>query len=113
MEALIRAAPTGIPARRAWFLYEALTGRTLDVDDAPSTAAIDLLDREAYFTGKPRLSKRHRVRDNLLGSGRFCPVIRRTRALNEFIALDLSAKARERWAAPVPILWRAPRVSCC
>ena len=31
----------------------------LDVDDAPSAAAIDLLDPEAYFTGKPRLSKRH------------------------------------------------------
>src|SRR5205823_3981481 len=49
-EALVRAAPTGIPARRAWYLYETLTGRTLDVEDAPSATAIDLLDREAYFT---------------------------------------------------------------
>lgn len=95
VEAIVRAAPTGIPARRAWYLYEILTGRTLGVDDAPSTAAIDLLDSKAYFTGKPRLSKRHRVRDNLLGTGRFCPVIRRTRALTEFLALDLSTKARE------------------
>ena len=93
--AIVRAAPTGIPARRAWYLYEILTGRTLGVDDAPSTAAIDLLDSKAYFTGKPRLSKRHRVRDNLLGTGRFCPVIRRTRALTEFLTLDLSTKARE------------------
>lgn len=95
IEALVRAIPTGIPARRAWFLYEALTGRTLDVEDAPKAAAIDLLDPEAYFTGKPRLSRRHRVRDNLLGTGQFCPVIRRTEALSEFIKLDLSAKARE------------------
>ena len=95
VEAIVRAAPTGIPGRRAWYLYEILTGRTLGVDDAPSTAAIDLLDSKAYFTGKPRLSKRHRVRDNLLGTGRFCPVIRRTRALTEFLALDLSTKARE------------------
>jgi hypothetical protein len=35
------------------------------------------------------------VRDNLLGTGRFCPVIRRTRALTEFVELDLSARARE------------------
>ena len=55
IEALVRAAPTGIPARRAWYLYEILTGRTLDVDDAPRAAAIDLLDPKAYFTGKPRL----------------------------------------------------------
>ena len=91
----VRAAPTGIPARRAWYFYELLIGRALDVDDAPNAAAIDLLDPDAYFTGKPRLSKRHRVRDNLLGTGRFCPVIRRTKALTEFLELDLSAKARE------------------
>jgi hypothetical protein len=95
VEAIVRAAPTGIPARRAWYLYETLTGRTLDVEDAPSAAAIDVLDPKAYFTGKPRLSKRHRVRDNLLGTGRFCPVIRRTKALTEFLELDLAAKARE------------------
>jgi hypothetical protein len=35
------------------------------------------------------------VRDNLLGTGRFSPVIRRTKALEEFITLDLAAKARE------------------
>ena len=35
------------------------------------------------------------MRDNLLGTGRFCPVIRRTKALTEFLALDLAAKARE------------------
>ena len=95
VEAIVQAAPTGIQARRAWYLYEILTGHTLDVPDAPSAAAIDLLDPEAYFTGNPRLSRRHRVRDNLLGAGRFCPVIRRTKALTEFMALDLAAKARE------------------
>jgi hypothetical protein len=95
VEALIRAAPTGIPARRAWYLYEILTGRTLAVDDAPAVGAIDLLDPKAYFTGKPRLSKRHRVRDNLLGHGRFCPIIRRTTALEGAVRLDLAAKARE------------------
>ena len=69
IEAIVRAAPSGIPARRAWYFYELLTRRTLEIEDAPSAAAIDLLDPEPYFTGKPRLSKRHRVRDNLLGTG--------------------------------------------
>jgi hypothetical protein len=95
IEELVRAVPTGVPVRRAWYLFEALTGRTLDVDDAPRAAAVDLLDPEAYFTGKPRLSRRHRVRDNLLGTGGFCPVIRRTKALTRFVALDLAARARE------------------
>ena len=93
--AMVRAAPTGIPARRAWYLYETLTGRTLAIDDLPRAETIDLLDPKAYFTSKPRLSKRHRVRDNLLGNGRFCPVIRRTKALTDFLRLDLATKARE------------------
>ena len=95
VESMVRAAPTGIPVRRAWFLYEALMGRALDVEDAPRAAAVDVLDPKAYFTGKPRSSKRHRVRDNLLGTGQFCPVICRTTALTEFIQSDLSARARE------------------
>jgi hypothetical protein len=41
------------------------------------------------------LSKSHRVRDNLLGTGRFCPIIRRTPALSELLDLDLSVKAPE------------------
>jgi hypothetical protein len=95
IEAIIHAAPTGIPARRVWYFYEILTSCRLDIEDVPSAAAIDLLDSDAYFTGKPRLSKRHRVRDNLLGSGRFCPMIRRTKTLTELLALDLSNRARE------------------
>lgn len=95
VEALVREAPTALSARRAWYLYETLTGRTLDVEDAPRTDAIDLLDPKTYFTGKPRLSKRHRVRDNLLGTGRFNPVIRRTAALEQILKLDLAAKARD------------------
>ncbi len=95
MQEFIRAAPTGISVRRLWFLHETLTGRILDLPDAPNVAAIDLLDPKAYFTAKPRLSRRHRVRDNLLGTGRFCPVIRRTKALTDFVDLAPAEKARE------------------
>ena len=95
LETMVRATPTGIEARRAWYLYEILTGRSLAVEDAPRAAAVDLLSPAAYFTGKPRLSRRHRVRDNLLGTGRFCPIIRRTKALTGFVALDLASRARE------------------
>jgi hypothetical protein len=95
VEAFVRAAATGLPARRAWFLYETLTPGTLDVPDAPEMTSIDLLDPKLYVTGKSRVSKRHRVRDNLLGTGRFCPVIRRTDTLTDFIGRGLDASARE------------------
>jgi hypothetical protein len=67
----------------------------LDAEDASQATAVDLLDPKAYFTSSPQLSKRHRVRDNLLGNARYCPVIRRTPALEQLLKLDLATKARE------------------
>lgn len=95
MAALVRKAPTGVPTRRAWYLYELLTSRKLAVDDAPNATAIDLLDPKLYFTGKPTLSRRHRLRDNLLGTGRWCPIIRRTGKLTRYLDSKLADKAKE------------------
>jgi hypothetical protein len=95
LAAFIRAAPTGVITRRAWFFCETLTGRTLDIDDAPTVTATEALDSKVYFTGTPRLSKRHRVRDNLLGTAAHCPVIRRTDALEDFVARRLAEKAAD------------------
>lgn len=95
LEAAIRSAPTGAFTRRAWFFYEHLTQRKLDLPDARSVAAVDALDPRAYFTGPAKLSRRHRVRDNLLGRGDYCPVIRRTDALAEFSSRGLDRRAEE------------------
>ncbi len=96
IEDFIRATPTGNLARRVWFLYEFLTERTLDLPDAAGTlTAANILPAKDYFTGKAKLSKRHRVRNNLLGNAQFCPVIRRTETLEKFVALDLSDQAKE------------------
>jgi len=92
---LLKSAPTGISGRRAWFFYELLTGRQLDVPNAAGGNIIDAFDTALYYTAAPRLSKRHRVRDNLLGTASFCPVIRRTANLQKFAALELGRKAGE------------------
>lgn len=89
----IRLAPTGVVNRRAWFFYEAFTGRKLPVPDAAAVAAVDALDPSMYFTGTSQLSPRHRVRDNLPGTSKFCPIIRRTPALEALVASGLEAKA--------------------
>ncbi|MEA2080262.1 MAG: Fic family protein [Pseudomonadota bacterium] len=95
LEEYVRSAPSGTQTRRAWFFYETMTGQTLNVEDAPNVTAVDALDATACFTGKAKLSRRHRVRDNLLGTGDYCPVIRRTAALEEFAALGLAERAAE------------------
>lgn len=95
-ETFVRDTPTGAISRRAWFFYELLTGKKLNIDDAQANvAAVDALDPALYFTAPSRLSQRHRVRDNLLGSAEFCPVIRRSQKLNDYLALDLAEKAHE------------------
>lgn len=93
--AFIKATPTGVVSRRTWFFYERLTGRTLPLEDAKAIAAADALDPVAYFTSSPILSKRHRTRDNLLGTGSYCPIIRRTSALAAFVSRRLAEKAAE------------------
>ncbi len=95
IEAIVRATPTGAFSRRLWFFFETLTGRRLDLEDAPTVTAVPALDPTQYFTGKERFSQRHRVRDNLLGTGALCPVIRRTKKLKALIALDLAERAKE------------------
>jgi len=95
VEEYVRSTPTGTHTRRVWFFYEMLTGQTLDIEDAPNVTAVDALDAKTYFTGKAKLSRRHKVRDNLLGSGDWCPVIRRTKQLEAFAALGLAECAAE------------------
>lgn len=95
IEAIVKATPTGTLSRRIWFFYETLTGNMLDVEDAPKVAAVPALDPKLYFTGKERFSQRHRVRDNLLGTGALCPIIRRTEKLEALIGEDLAGKAQE------------------
>lgn len=91
----IKATPNSGILRRLWFFYETLTGKKLDIADAPTVKAIEALDPGLYFTGPEKLSTRHRVFDNLLGTVEFCPTIRRTKTLNDYIALNLSAKAKD------------------
>lgn len=93
LAAFISTTPNGAVTRRAWFFYETLTGKKLTLQDAPVVKAVDALDPTLYFTNEGKLSARHRVWDNLLGTGEFCPVIRRTEKLEQFIAMGLSEKA--------------------
>ena len=80
--AAVRAEPTGAFARRLWFLYEWLTDTRLDLPDAgkaPYAPAVDDSLQFALAKGEP--SRRHKVRDNLPGTRSFCPMVRRTPAL--------------------------------
>jgi hypothetical protein len=94
--AYVRSKPTGKYARRLWFLYEFLTGTSLQLDDVKRGNYIDLLDPDQYYTITPaRQVRRQRINDNLLGEARFCPTIRRTDILQGFEATDLPKRCRK------------------
>jgi Fic family protein len=93
LEAWLRDEPTGSFSRRAWFLYEFLTGQRLDIEDARSGNYVMALDENRHFGASPRNSQRHRVRDNLLGSPNLCPTLRRTPRLEAMQRMALSEEA--------------------
>jgi hypothetical protein len=95
VEAIVRARPTGSYARRIWFLYEWLTRRTLDVPSAEMGTYVLALDPAQQWGTDGQNSPRHRVRNNLPGTPAFCPLVFRTPALEEFMAMNLAERARE------------------
>ncbi len=90
----VRGESTGIYTRRIWYLYELLTGKTLDVPDVPPTGYADLVNPKIQFTGNPVQIRRQRINDNLLGNRDYCPLIRRTDVLERFIAEGLDKEAK-------------------
>jgi len=95
LEEWIKQEPTGAYVRRAWFLYETLTGKLLKAPDVSRTGYINILDPKLHVTGPVRRVRRQRVNNNLLGDNTYCPVIRRTDALDHAMVsgLDLEAKS--------------------
>jgi len=91
----VKSRPIGKYARRLWFLYELLTGKSLPMDDLTKGNYVDLLEPEEYYTtGSARPVRRQRINDNLLGDSRFCPTIRRTDVLRGFEKTDLPARCQ-------------------
>jgi hypothetical protein len=92
LETWIRGESTGIFARRAWYLFELLTGQTLDLTDVPPTGYAPLLRPEVHITAKGVHVQRQKILDNLLGNREYCPLIRRTDDLEGWMQQDFRQK---------------------
>lgn len=90
----VLSRPTGQYTRRAWFLYEWLTGRRLEIDDLKAVPYVPLLDPEKFHTARPKRSARHAVDENLLGTREFSPTVERTEALERFRDKKIDEQAR-------------------
>ena len=92
---IVRAEPTGAYSRRIWFLYEWLNETEIDLKDVTRGNFVPLVNKALQYPGPARDSRRHRVRNNLPGTQNFCPLIRRTEKLDQFIAMNLSKVATD------------------
>jgi hypothetical protein len=93
-EAWVQSEPTGAYARRAWFLFEWLTGQRLGLPDTGTVGYVDALDAGLHITAKGIPSRRHKVTDNIPGRPGFAPMVRRTPRLEAYQAEDLAGEAR-------------------
>lgn len=94
IEDWVRREPTGAYSRRAWFLFERLTGHELDLPDVRAGSYVDALNPRLQVVADARRSPRHRVYDNLLGGPGMCITVRRTIRLREQQVSGIDERAR-------------------
>ncbi|MCA9441843.1 MAG: Fic family protein [Candidatus Omnitrophica bacterium] len=93
VEEVVRAKPSGAYARRIWFLYEWLLGKELDLSGMEKRSYVSAVDPKMQVSAPGKNSTRHGVRNNLPGTPDFCPMVFRTRAIEEFLAMGLRERA--------------------
>ncbi|MDE4062182.1 Fic family protein [Phaeobacter gallaeciensis] len=95
LEAMILTKPNSAYMRRIWFLYEWLLDVALNLPDAKTGTYADIVDAKLQYAIKGVTSTRHRVRNNLPGTKDFCPLVRRTKALERSVAAQFDVRAKE------------------
>ncbi|MFK1436423.1 Fic family protein [Pseudomonas aeruginosa] len=96
IEAWCRREPFGQYARRTGFFYEWLTGQQLDVPDVTNGGYVDAIAADKYLTRtESTRARRWRINNNLPGTVEFCPMVRRTPAVQEVLQFDLGAALDE------------------
>jgi len=81
--------------RRAVVFYEWLMDSKLDLADAKTGNFINALDPKQCFSGPQAQSERHRVRDIVPGVRDFCPLVRRTARIVDYLSHQWRAEAQK------------------
>src|SRR5665648_776475 len=89
---LIQIEPLSQYSRRIWFIYEWLYNRKLDIPDLNSGNFVPLIDDRIQFNIEGKRSSRHRIINNLPGTPDFCPLIYKTKKLQEYIESNFQDK---------------------
>jgi len=96
IEKAIADKPESVFARRLGYLYEWLTEEKINASVAQRAAYIPVVDKSHQFgLSEGNRNGKFRVIDNLPGNRRFCPMVRRTPAIEGMIQKDLKRRTHE------------------
>lgn len=88
---LVNIEPTGQYSRRIWFLIEWIIGEELEGKEALTKKSyIPVIDTKHQYAVEGYKSPRHLVINNLPGTPDYCPLIRKTDKLQQYINSNLS-----------------------
>lgn len=93
IETWIKNEPLSIYTRKIWFLYEWLMQKQLNVADLKEGNYVFLIDETIQYASPISInSNRHRIKNNLPGTHDFCPLIHKTKKLENYISENLADK---------------------
>jgi Fic family protein len=93
---LVNIEPTGQYSRRIWFLIEWFLGKEIkDIPNLTKKSYVNVIDTNLQYAVNGIKSARHSVINNLPGTIDFCPLIRKTARLEQYISENISAKKYE------------------
>jgi len=92
LETMLQKEALGQYSRRIWFLYEWLMKRQLNLPDLKTGNLVPLIDKKLQYAVKGSSSPRHKIINNLPGTPNYCPLIRKTKKLEEYIQSNLREK---------------------
>lgn len=91
----IHSSGQGKYARKMGFLYEYLTGKELSISKEIKGNYVDLLDSSRYITGAIVKNGKWKINDNLLGNRDYCPIVRRTKQLDDLLRYDVRSNIQK------------------
>ena len=89
LEEMIQQEIQGQFSRRIWFLYEWLMETKLNLPDLKTGNLVPVIDEKLQYAIDGVRSPRHKVINNLPGNQDFCPLIRKTEKLEEYIESNI------------------------
>ena len=90
---LLSIEATGRYTRKIWFLYEWLMREELPIASMTIKNYVPLIDEKIQYALPTGIkSSRHRIINNLPGTVNFCPLVRKTPKLEQYIAQNLLEK---------------------